>query len=45
MADVVMLLVVTGVFILCAAYVAVCDRIIGPDPTPVEPVTGEGVRP
>ncbi len=34
MADVVMLLVIAGVFALCCAYVAACDRIIGPDPLP-----------
>jgi hypothetical protein len=31
MADLLMLLIVLVFFVLCVAYVSLCDRIIGPD--------------
>jgi hypothetical protein len=33
-ADLLMMVTVAGFFAVCVAYVRVCDRIIGPDPTP-----------
>lgn len=35
MRDLLVLIVTFGFFALCVAYVALCDRIIGPDPLPV----------
>jgi hypothetical protein len=35
MRDVLILLLIAGFFALCIAYVWWCDRIIGPDPTPL----------
>jgi hypothetical protein len=32
MRDVVVLAIIAGFFLLCVAYVAWCDHIIGPDP-------------
>jgi hypothetical protein len=32
MRDVIVLAIIAGFFLLCVAYVAWCDRIIGPDP-------------
>ena len=32
MRDLLVLAVIFGFFALCVAYVALCDRIIGPDP-------------
>ena len=41
MADVVFLLLAVGFFALCAGYVKLCDRIVGPDPdVPTEPEMG-----
>lgn len=34
MADVLFVAIVVAFFLLCVGYVRVCDRIIGPDPTP-----------
>ena len=34
MADVVLILTMVAFFVVCAAYVSWCDRIIGPDPEP-----------
>jgi hypothetical protein len=34
MADLAFLVVTIAFFVLCVAYVGVCDRIIGPDPAP-----------
>lgn len=34
MRDLLVLAVTLGFFALCVAYVALCDRIIGPDPSP-----------
>lgn len=31
MADLLMLAVVAGFFALCVGYIALCDRILGPD--------------
>ncbi|HNJ97373.1 MAG TPA: hypothetical protein PLV13_04575 [Ilumatobacteraceae bacterium] len=32
MRDLILLGVTTGFFVLCALYINLCDRIIGPDP-------------
>ena len=34
MADIVLILTMVAFFVVCAVYVAWCDRIIGPDPEP-----------
>ena len=34
MADLVIVLTVVAFFVVCVAYVAWCDRMIGPDPAP-----------
>lgn len=39
MKDLIVLLMTFGFFGLCVAYVALCDRIVGPDPDP-EAVAG-----
>ena len=33
-ADIVLILTMVAFFVVCAAYVSWCDRIIGPDPEP-----------
>ena len=39
MADLLFVVITIAFFVLCVAYVRVCDRIIGPDPAtpPAEP--------
>ena len=41
MRDVVVLIVTVAFFALCVSYVRWCDRIIGPDPSPVDEATDE----
>jgi hypothetical protein len=41
MRDVLMLLLIAAFFAACIAYVAWCDRIIGPDPAEASTSTGE----
>ena len=43
MKDLIVILMTFGFFGLCVAYVALCDRIIGPDPDP-EPVIDAAAR-
>jgi hypothetical protein len=33
-ADVLFIVITVAFFVLCVGYVKVCDRIIGPDPSP-----------
>ncbi len=41
MNDILVILMTIGFFALCVAYVALCDRIVGPDdPESAEPVPG-----
>ena len=40
MKDVIVILMTLGFFGLCVAYVALCDRIVGPEPDP-EPVVAD----
>ncbi|MBK9180339.1 MAG: hypothetical protein IPM45_12425 [Acidimicrobiales bacterium] len=42
MADIVFAAVTVAFFLLCAGYVMVCDRIVGPDP--VEPELTDSER-
>lgn len=34
MADLLFVVITVAFFLVCVAYVRVCDRIIGPDPAP-----------
>lgn len=45
MADVLMVLTMVGFILLCVAYVRWCDRIIGPDPVPSEPIADDESSP
>lgn len=36
MRDVVFIAIAVGFFAICIAYIALCDRIIGPDPVEAE---------
>ena len=43
MADLLFVVITIAFFLLCVAYVRVCDRIIGPDPKPTAaPTDGTG---
>ncbi len=44
MRDVLMLLLIAAFFALCIAYVAWCDRIIGPDPAEMGAGGGSDAR-
>ena len=46
MADLLFVVITIAFFVLCVAYVRVCDRIIGPDPKPAPPseAAAEGER-
>jgi hypothetical protein len=39
-ADILFVVITIAFFVLCVAYVRVCDRIIGPDPAPTAPRAG-----
>jgi hypothetical protein len=41
MRDVIVLAIIAGFFLLCVAYVAWCDHIIGPDPDDLRDDDGE----
>jgi hypothetical protein len=40
-ADLLFVVITIAFFVLCVAYVRVCDRIIGPDPTPAPSAPSE----
>lgn len=42
MRDVIVLITISAFFALCVAYVALCDRIIGPDPEPAADAAAKG---
>ncbi len=42
MRDIVFLGITTGFFVLCALYIGLCDRIIGPDADDAAPHEGAG---
>jgi hypothetical protein len=42
-ADLLFVVITIAFFVLCVAYVRVCDRIIGPDPTTPPAEHREGV--
>ncbi len=44
MADLLMLVVVAGFFTLCLGYVALCDRVVGPDGELADPTTAEATE-
>ena len=44
MRDVLMLVLIAAFFALCIAYVAWCDRIIGPDPVELGAAGGSDAR-
>jgi hypothetical protein len=43
-ADVLFVAITIAFFVLCVAYVRVCDRIIGPDPAPTRTQAEEDER-
>jgi hypothetical protein len=43
-ADLLFVVITIAFFVLCVAYVRVCDRIIGPDPAPTAPSDQEPER-
>ena len=43
MADVLFVLITVAFFVVCVGYVKLCDRIIGPDPRPIEGVPDSGL--
>jgi hypothetical protein len=40
-ADLLFVVITVAFFVLCIGYVRVCDRIIGPDPTPTPSTPAE----
>ncbi len=45
MRDLLFVAITIGFFLLCVAYVGVCDRIIGPDPDDLDEVDPADIEP
>jgi hypothetical protein len=43
-ADLLFVVITIAFFVLCIAYVRVCDRIIGPDPAPTPALAEDAER-